>query len=168
MNTKQEILEVVREMPGLTTSDVIDLMPHVPRGTVASSLNSLCAQGKVLRATKPREGKYGRANVAIYTINPTPKPPIKQRKITTPTPTALEAQLSEARAKVAELTLWKENAIHRYPDLDVDPVVLEARKIVAAELDAMSDHALAEQVRSGKKDNILPMRVTVAALNKVC
>ena len=165
--TREEITEIVREMPGVTQTEIMELMPHVPCTTVSSMLNTMYVSGEVVRESKPTVAKRGRSTVFAYTMNPDPlqKPPAHTIRKTQPTSVAFESRIAELEAKIAELKAWKRAAIERFPDLDVDPVVLEARKIVAAEIET-SDPSLASQVRSGVKDNILPMRVTIAALNR--
>ena len=168
---KEELREVIANLPGITAHDMKELMPHVNYSTLTARLQMLYLEGVVLRekVPNPNFGKVGKAirSVYSYKLNPDPKPvpPAQPMRNTTPSTAGLTARLDELTNKVKELEAWKANAIARYPDLDVDPVVLDARKIVAAELDG-SDSTLADQVRKGLKDNILPMRVTIAALSR--
>ena len=131
-------------------------------------LSRMALEGMVVRGTKAREGDRGRATVHTYTLNPDPaaRPPIPPKlKLRKPTTAGYDEQIATLRAEVASLRQWKADAIARYPDLDVDPVVLEARRIVADEI-GTSDPHLVQQVLDGRKDTILPMRVTINALNK--
>lgn len=61
------------------------------------------------------------------------------------------------------LLQWKADAIARYPDLAVDPVVLKARQMVAAEI-GDSDKASRDAVLAGQRDGTLQMRVAVKLL----
>lgn len=163
-----EIIEIIEAMPGISSKQINELMPHVSIMKVSATLHSLYFQGKVLRERHKQPSGVGR-DYYTYTMNPNPKPVAKERKDKPPVPTesALQVRVAELEAKLAELTQWKREAIARFPDLDVDPIVLQAREIVAADLEAHNDTTLAQAVRQGQKDGILPMRVTIAALNGV-
>jgi hypothetical protein len=72
------------------------------------------------------------------------------------------SRIGELTAKVVELQSWKAKAIHRYPDLAVDPLVERARKIVAAQ---RPDRAA--RILDGTWDHSDPMRCTLAALRSL-
>lgn len=162
---REEVLEIIREMPGVTLKDIADLLPHRKRNAVSAMLTSLHVDGEVLRKLAPDAiNNFGRKPY-LYRINPDPKPPrIMQRKH--PSAAAYEARIAELEAKVQTLSEWKAAAIERFPDLGVDPITAEARRIVATEIEAAGDKALAAAVRAGTKDSTLPMRVTLAALQR--
>lgn len=159
-----EVLEVVREMPWVSAKDVADLMPHQGANNVSATLTFLHAKGELIREASGTPNRFGRKPY-LYSINPDPKPNPPKMRRKHPTAAGYEARIAELEAKVTQLTQWKADAINRFPDLGVDPITAEARRIVAAELDK-TDTALAQQVRAGLKDGILPMRVTVAALQR--
>lgn len=160
--TSDEIIEIIREMPGVTTHDISELMPHVKRRTIIPTLSYLFAKGEVTREELRSENNR---KMFKYFINPDPKPVAREPKRKQPTEVAWHARVAELEAEISELRAWKRAAIERFPDLDVDPIVIEARKIVAEETRA-TDPALADQVLRGLKDNMLPMRVTIAALSR--
>lgn len=166
---KDELREVIANLPGITVHDMKELMPHVNYSTLTARLQMLYLEGVVLREKVPNPISKGKGlkSVFSYKLNPNPKPvpPVQPMRNTTPSTAGLTARIDELTNTIKELKAWKANAIARYPDLDVDPIVLEARNIVASELDG-SDSILADQVRRGLKDSILPMRVTIAALSR--
>lgn len=164
-----EILAVVKELPGITAREIYEFMPHVPKGTVSSAIHGLKVQGYFTFGTKVLPTRKGDREFTTFTLSPNPDPKyapvIKKRK--TPTESGVNAQLEQIKAELAELKAWKDMAIARYPDLLVDSTVLKARKIVAAELKAAGDCNLAEQVLAGKKDETMLVKVTARALEEV-
>lgn len=166
---REEVLEIVRELPGVMFKDIAALMPHRSKSSVSAMLATMHNTGELHRdlVTVGKMPFGGDRKSYAYRINPDGVK-VKTRKVRLKTPTtpALEARVRELEADLRVLERWKADAIARFPDLDVDPVVLDARKIVAAEIEASGDKALAAAVRSGSKDTILPMRVTIAALQR--
>lgn len=73
-----------------------------------------------------------------------------------------EHAMQQLHARINELARWKDEAIDRFPELAVDPLVLEARKIVADQCgdDGMYRSAFID----GGRDNSFAMRVALAAL----
>jgi hypothetical protein len=59
--------------------------------------------------------------------------------------------------------LWKTEAIAKYPDLGIDPMLLKARKIVAA---STTDKTTIEAVLSGQRDHSLAVMSTMTALEE--
>lgn len=166
--TSDEVLEVIRNLPDCKSEEIQQLVSHASPSVIRQILSSLYQQGVIIRHTIKRGAGEGRSPY-FYRINPNPDqppPPPVQRKVTQPTEAGLQAQVEALKARVAELEAWRADAIARFPDLDVDPVVLEARKIVAKELRDGGDSVMAEQVLAGHKDTTLPMRATVAALSR--
>jgi len=165
-SVKAELREVIANLPGITLPDIRELMPHVNTSTLTARLQALYLEGEVLRQkVPPTEAIRGRKYMYAYSINPDPKPVAHTTRNNTPSAAAYEDRIAKLKERIAELEAWRAGAIQRYPDLDVDPVILEARKIVAEELQA-TDSVMAKSVLAGQKDNILPMRVTIAALNR--
>lgn len=162
MTYTDEILEIVREIPGVSVAEMIELMPHAPKGSVSSLPTQLERRGILVSEMVPSKGK-SRA-FKRYRINQHPIPKPVARKNKTPTPSGYEATINELRAKVKELQGWKDDAIARFPELAVPPAVAKARKIVGMELRARNDTHLAHQVETGMKDDILPMKVALVAL----
>lgn len=167
---RKEILEVVRELPGSTTRDIADLMPHVPFGTVGALVHTLKAEGAIvakgLRPYTTSDGKQRHHHTYFLSSNPTPVTPTPRVRRSKPTTAGYEARIKELEAKVADLTQWRANALERYPDLGVEPVVLKARKLVATEVRAGGDNNLADEILAGRKDTTLMVRVAIKALEE--
>lgn len=164
--TRNEILEIVRVMPGLTAKEIAELMPHCNASTIASVIHGLKISG-ALKVTGKKE--IMRSNgwptkAETFELSNDPTPNVVRMKQREPTEAGLHMQVKELKAKVAELEGWQRDAIARYPDLAVDPVVLTARKLVAAEVRAGGDNNLADHVLAGHKDDTLMVRVAVKAL----
>lgn len=170
-NTREEVLEILRELPNSTSKEVSQLMPHTPYTSISSMINWLYRHGHIVRGEpKSVPNKMGKSiTTPTYVINPDPTRTTNvvriQRK--QPTEAALRLQIDELNEQVASLEEWKREAIRRHPELAVKPVVLQARALVAAELKASGDVSLAAQVERGDRDETLMMRVAVRALEEV-
>jgi hypothetical protein len=166
----QEVTNTIKALPGVTTRELYELLPHLKQTVVSYAVHRLKMTGAIVEGEKkelPVKGVRGKTRLfSTYLVNDNPTPPVKRRKLKSPTEAGLKAQLEEARAKIAELEAWKQGALARHPDLGVPPVVLKARAIVAAELRAAHDHNLADLVMSGKKDETLLVKVTIKGLEE--
>lgn len=166
--SRREVLEIIRELPDSTSREIASLMPHMNPATVAATVNKLKMEGIVIESgSKVLDITNGTRTFVTYAISPNPTPVVARMKRTAPSEAALHLRIKELEATIAELRVWKDAAISRYPDLAVSPIVLKARKLVAEELRAGGDPALAEQVSLGRKDDTLMMRVTIKALEEV-
>ena len=165
MTARKEIVEIIREMPGVTSGQIIELMPHVNSQSVHSALNYLYVRGIAVRELDG-ETKFGRKPFT-WKLADKPIPPIRKAPATMAR--RADAQVDGLKRRVAELEEWKAQAIRRFPDLGVDPVILRARQIVAAELrttNDSSDRASAEAVLAGQRDNVLAVRLVVKMLEE--
>lgn len=166
--TQAEVLEIIREMPGVTSMEIASLMPHRSRAAITSMVfwlknkGVIEESGKKVAPMKNGVSKY----VPTYVLSSNPTPNIVKMKRKAPTEAALHMQIKQLLAQIAELEAWKRDAISRYPDLAVDPTVLKARKLVSEEVRAGGDHTLADQIARGLKDETLMMRVTIKALEE--
>lgn len=168
-NTREEVLEVIKAMPGCTTSEIVELMPHASHSAVCCMVHNLKREGRIREGDKKsfvkKNGAGGKLGTYFFVDGPAaPAPRVMKRN--TPTASGYEVRLAEKDEKIRELEAWKDAAIKRYPDLAVPPVTLKARKIVADELRAGGDPVLADQVMKGFKDNTLMVRVTIKALEE--
>lgn len=186
--TCSEILEIVRTMPGVTAKEVKDLMPHRSSSSVSSGLSKLYKLGAVACSEKVKrikangipyyEAKYvlGDGTLPQYKLtngggNVSSKP-LNNKKFggagrgKRQTDSGMQATIDALRAEVIELKQWKTDAIERFPELAVPPIMMRARKLVAKELEAAGDRNLAMQVMAGTKDGTLMVRVAVAALEE--
>lgn len=168
-DTQGDILRIVKEMPGLTSSEIIELMPHVSRSTTYSTISRLYNLGVLYPIAKQKvqrsNGTSIMANCYAVSDNPTPLP--KKMKMQKPSAAGYEARIEEFKAKIAELEEWKKAAIERFPDLAVPSTVIRARALVAEEVAAGGDTLLADQIRKGLKDATLMVRVAIRALEEV-
>lgn len=167
-NTREEVLEIIREIPGCTTAEIRALMPHVSYNAVATMIHTLKTQGIIeVKDTKETIRSDGKVNtVPTYVLSSNPTPNVVKLKRKAPTEAALHMQIRQLQEQIATLEAWKADAIARYPELAVAPVVLRARKLVAEELRAGGDPTLAQHVERGEKDTTLMMRVTIKALEE--
>ena len=163
-----EVLEIIREMPGLTSTEIATLLPHRNKITVATTVFRLKNEGIVETTDKKAiVGKDGKPkSVPIYTLSANPTPNVVKMKRKAPTEAALHIQIKQLTTQIAELEAWNRDAIARYPDLAVAPTILKARKLVAEEVRAGGDHGLAEQIMAGSKDTTLMVRVAIKALEE--
>lgn len=171
IDTRSEIIDVIKAMPGATASEIIQLMPHVSRAATSSMLTVLKKQGLITVSEKKKEiTSSGKAHsVSTFVLNPDYRPGsnVVQMQRREPTDAGLKARVDELHGKLVALQLWKEEAIARYPDLAVAPLVLKARKLVADEVRAGGDRHLADEIMAGRKDTTLMVRVTLKALEEV-
>ena len=167
-DTQAEVLEIIREMPGVTSTEIISLMPHRSRASITSMVFWLKSKGIIEASGKKAfTAKNGDTKHApTYTLSSNPTPNIVKMKRKAPTEAALHMQIKQLNAQIAELEAWKRDAIARYPDLAVAPIILKARKLVAEEVRAGGDQGLAEQIMAGFKDTTLMVRVAIKALEE--
>jgi len=165
---REEVLEIIRELPGSTSAEIRALMPHRKRALVASMLSYLKKRGIIevsgRKSVAVGDGKMRRIEAYRISDNPTPK--FARRARTTPSEAALHELIQALNKQLDDLHAWKTKAIARYPDLMVDPTVAKARKLVAAELRAGGDVVSARHVEKGDRDDALVMRVTIKALEE--
>lgn len=166
---RNEILEIVRQLPDITSREIATLLGHLNEGTIFSMVNKLKNDGVLLVTQgKPMMMKNGhKKTLATYRINPDPKPlPLVKNKNRKPTVAECrhEANMQVLRNKIAELESWKATAIKRYPDLGVSPAVFKARAMVAQEYTTMGNLDIAESVLAGERDDSPMMRLALKAM----
>lgn len=171
MTINSEILEVVKNLPGVTSGQIVEFMPHVNKQTVYANLHSMYLRGELSRDLDDA-AKDGRGRPPYkWSISATGKPPMVRKVkpsevqrfndcVVTTRPAVPPADLY---GELEELRRWKADAIARYPDLAVDPLVLKARQMVAEEI-GDTDAAMRDAVLAGQRDGALPMRVALKLL----
>ncbi len=143
-----EVIEIVANLPGITRAEVIDLMPHEPKINIDRNLSYLTKNGRITRSAERPFKHYPPAHGVEL---PAPKVvPIAS------------ARIRELEATVADLQAWKAMALARFPDLAVEPIILQARRIAA---EAAPEHA--DQIAKGLKDSSPIIRAVVMALAEV-
>jgi hypothetical protein len=162
---RQQVIEIIKEMPGLTASEIRELLSDDQKCFTDSALNYYSSRGALTWTTKPNP-RAGRKMVRAYSLAPEGTMPVqyKRRKKASATPAGEVETIRLLREEIAELKAWKAAAITRYPDLAVDPAVLRARKIVADIFAKMGDPREAEHARAGKLDERPIMLAALAAL----
>lgn len=139
-----EVREIVRNLPGCTAADIITLMPHVKPVDVHRCVYSQAASGRFQRTGRPYR----------YTLSD--GAPVKPKAIP-----LTSNVIRDLEARITELLAWKNAAIARFPDLGVDPIVLEARRIAAQ---AAPDQAA--DIAAGRRDGSAIIRALVIALTE--
>jgi hypothetical protein len=163
---EKRILDVVSAMPGILTADLIELVDWTPSRSVGPVISKLAHRGKLTRESIKQQGR--RSTYAYRIGNGVPCPSErKQPKLDLPTPAAIDVQVAELRAKIAELEAWKASALERHPDLGVSPFILRARPIVAKLLRERGDEAWAKAAESGGRDNTVMVLATASALEEI-
>lgn len=141
-----EVVEIVENLPGITSAEVLALMPHEPKVNIHRHLSYLAKIGRITRRVE-RPFKHFPGS------NEKPKPkaiPLASTRI------------HDLEAKIAELQQWKAMAIARFPDLAVDPVVMQARRIA---IEAAPEYK--DEIERGRRDNSALIRGIVIALTQV-
>lgn len=147
------------EADGLSTQQIAEFFPDRPYNTISAAISTIYALGGYRRERVPGSLAYR------YWCDPSvPPAPPREIKLRVPTATGLQARLDEATAKIAELEEWKADAIKRFPDLAVPPLVITAREIVAKRLKANGDPNGAHDVLAGRRDHTPLVQATVDAL----
>lgn len=77
------------------------------------------------------------------------------------------SELEKTKQELQELIKWKAKALVRFPDLLVEPEVLEARVKAADILKEKNRHAEAEDVLAGKLDHIPLMKSMIGLVESL-
>lgn len=72
---KEEVFEIVQQMPGITSGEVAELMPHVKRQSVYSCLNAAYNQGLLTREQGKDKAYHWQW------VEGKPVPPVRQFKV---------------------------------------------------------------------------------------
>lgn len=144
------------------------------KNTIYATIFELQKRGNVVKAPLGKTNDQGH-RVSIYkATNKVPaikktmfnKKPIKNKEVK-PTPAAINFEAESLKKKVEELLAWKAQAIKRFPDLAVHPLMLEARKRVAKSFTDCNDHTKAKSVIAGECDNSPIVKTVFDVLNEV-
>lgn len=161
------VLDVLAQFnEGLLAAETKELFPGEGNpNAVPAALSLLKAAGAVKvigKRVSPLSGKL--CSVFAATGKPLAEPVRSSPTRKAPTSIGMVARLDAANAKVAELEEWKADAIKRFPDLAVDPAVIQARKRVAAMFRSDGDSMKADAALSGQMDNTPIMRAVTATI----
>lgn len=153
------IVTATRASPGIRT-DALASETSLCESTISTAGRILVERGLLRRERKGRYYHYypaGAEDVREPQQLLLSSDPLLKAEIDT-----LKAEIDALKAEIDALRAFKARALAAYPDLDVDPMLLEAREI-AAELfpDAI------ERILSGEADNGPSVRAALAALRKM-
>lgn len=158
------VLEAVKAFPESTANELATLLDATP-DVIKSALRRLEAKNLVTRGTKRIEqpkGKRGRSNFICYSAGSAPTKRSKPPKVAKPTEASSEPQGIDALLKeLEELREFKRLALMSYPDLDITPVIYEARKMLAKHF---PDQKQKDEILSGKMDKRPPMLAVIEVL----
>jgi len=163
---KEEVFNMLGLYPNSTTKELADLMPHHTIDNISHAVSSMAAKNLVFVTGKKREeGPSGRITThSAYSVK-------YKKSIDVPPKVAPQSDLfgqliKTLEAEVTTLTLWKEAALLRYPDLDVNPLLLEARALLAAEAVEEGNEIQADDILKGNRDHSFSVRALVKILSR--
>lgn len=162
---KEEVLNVLKRNANSTTKELAALLPHLEIDHISHAISSMAAKDIVfVTGSKREKGPSGRlVTHRSYSVKYQ-----KAAKDVAP-PAALQDDIlndliKTLKAEIDALEKWKQAALVRYPELSADPIVLQARELVAAEALASGDFQLANATRAGLRDDMIYVRSVVRAL----
>jgi hypothetical protein len=158
MSVYKEVREIITQMPNITVDEILELMPHSTKARVSSALWVGTTKGEFVRD----DSRPARYTLAVGDFKPVSK--LRKSKDKTVSNSALEDQINTLKSEIQELKAWKQDAIKRFPELSVAPVVFRARKIAAEQY--KSDANMAQNIMSGNFDNKPLIAAIVAALEE--
>lgn len=169
---KSRILDAFKVMGSMTSTEAQQLFTDEIPKSIQSQISQASLAGELLREVAPR--KQGDRGIKyIYSFNPdfvrgAHKKRVKaSRGPNKVTDSGMAARLDIANKLVTELQAWKVDAIARYPDLAVDPTIIEARKLVARVMRDAGDRSGAEDVMSGRRDKSVAVLAVAEAVARI-
>lgn len=170
MNTLDNlILEAVRQWPDVTMAELQEVIDYPVKKSISPRVSMLVSMGHLMRKKVPNPVPPHRGRqpfIYAYSIGDGTPQPLKPCHRHSPTPAGLEARMAEMESRLQELSSWREEAIARYPDLAVPPIILRARKIVEEVYCGANDPAGAKEVHMGRRDQSLIMKAVCLALEE--
>ncbi len=164
MNKNQEeILDCIKNYPKLSVAELSTLLGKT-QPAIKGVIYWLEEKGLVIREMKPaihNIGKQGgRPYIVCFSANESAEPikeePVKVKRVYN----KKDVNLLE---EVKQLRLWKERAIMRFPELDVDPIILLAREALAKHY---TEKKQREDILSGRVDSRPPMQAMIEVMSK--
>lgn len=158
--------EAIREKPGICAPDLAAAL-SISESKLSGVARALSADGRI---TRKRVGHHFGYYLPDHIGD---VPPVQ---IMTPSDIrpadivelaeldAIREELESLRAEVKDLRVFKERALGLHPELDVDPILLEARKIAYRVLFEAGNRDGADNVLFGHSDNTAIVVATVEAL----
>ena len=164
---KEEVFNMLGMHPNSTTKELADLMPHYTIDNISHAVSSMAAKNIVFATgSKREEGPSGRITThKAYSVK-YKKPTKELAPNVNPHVDLLNDLVKTLKAERDALEEWKQAAILRYPDLDVDPLVLKARELLAAQAKEDGNVLLIDDILKGNKDNSTAIRTVVKLLGE--
>lgn len=164
---KEEVFNMLGMHPNSTTKELADLMPHYTIDNISHAVSSMVASNIVFATgSKREEGPSGRITThRAYSVK-YQKPTKELAPNVNPHVDLLNDLIKALRAERDELEEWKQAAILRYPDLDVAPLVLRARELLAAQAKEDGNHSVVDEILKGNKDATIAFRAIVKLLGE--
>jgi len=167
-NTIQsEVFEAMKTHHNKTSRELHEVLPHLTLQNVSAAVNALRTKGLVaITAHKQETSDAGNAkSYRCYSVDfgkvKKPTPPSAPSNVQ---PDLFGSLIKTLEAEVIALQQWREAAILRYPDLDVDPLLLEARALLAAEADEQNCKPASHAYINGNRDHTIAVRALVKSL----
>lgn len=164
---KEEVFNALKRNPNSTTKELSALLPHIEIDNISHAVSSMTDKNIVFVTGKKSEvGPSGRTCThRAYSVK------YEKKSVCTPPKAAPQEDLfgqliNTLEAEVIALQQWKEAAILRYPDLDVDPLLLEARALLAAEAAEEGNEIQATDIIKGNRDHSFSVRALVKILSR--
>lgn len=171
-NTIQsEVFEVMKKNPNKTSRDLHELLPHLTLQNVSAAVNALKVKG-IVTITGEKAEASDAGNITThrcYSVDLgrvakcSPPQPAQQRNAQ---PDLFNKLIETLKAEVDMLEKWKEAALLRYPELDIDPLLLKARAFLAAESEEQNCKPAAHAYINGNRDHTIAVRALVRALEE--
>jgi hypothetical protein len=161
---KEEVFNVLKLNPNSTTKELSALMPHIEIDNISHAVSSMADKNIVFVTGKKSEvGPSGRTCThRAYSVKYEKSKDAPQKL---PTQSDLFGELvNTLEAEVTALQQWKEAALLRYPDLGVDPLLLEARALLAAEAEKQGIIPASHNYIIGNRDNTIAVQALVKVL----
>jgi DNA-binding MarR family transcriptional regulator len=163
----KDFVAVLQQSPGLSTADFAKAL-GIHDTTFSRASNVLVKRGRIIRKRVghgyqyylPEEKKAETVQLMIPSdIRPADIVELAELD-------ALREELKSLRAEASDLRAFKERALLLHPDLDVDPIVLEARKIASLALLDVGNREGGDNVLFGLADDTPIVKATVEALQR--
>lgn len=165
-NTIQsEVFEVMKCNRNKTSRELHEFLPHLTLQNVSAAVNALKFKGLVTITDHKQEisdaGNITTHRCYSVDLGKVNKPNQAQAK---PQGDLFGQLVETLKAEVDTLQQWKQDALLRYPDLDVDPLLLEARALLAAEAEEQNSRAASDAYSNGNRDHTIAVQALVKAL----
>ena len=155
-HVRKVILAATRASPGIR-SDALAKETSLHGTTISSAARVLIGQGLL---TRVRKGPF------YYYYPPGAEVAPEPQQLFLSSEPLLEAEIETLKAEIAELRAFKERALGQYPELDVEPIILEARKIAYRALFDAGNRDGADNVLHGHADDTVIIGAIVTALRR--